>query len=179
MMVQAVANPEIRRSKTASRFKARAGRSTRKGRHPGVPLKKRSPAARRPRPTPIIPPEPEPAQPPATPVVPTPAQALREVVRRADEGNTQCLDGLRRLLDERPEIWQKAGDIAALAETAWIELLANGSSLARLAIPRALKAMKCELAGNRPTPLEEPVSVVRQGHSQPRRAGPRRWAART
>ena len=82
------------------------------------------------------------------------AQAFQEIVRRANAGNDSCLLGLRKLLDENPALWRAAGDVSALAERAWIDLVAGGNKLAEEAIPRRLKALKAELAGPQATPLE-------------------------
>lgn len=113
------------------------------------PLRKRAISTPSFRPT--TPPTTEPSV-PAPP--PTQAQALAEVVRRANLGNEECLVGLRRLLDEHPEIWQTTGDLNALAEKRWIGLLSKGNKLLEESIPRRLKCMKAELAGSKATPLE-------------------------
>lgn len=84
----------------------------------------------------------------------TQAQAFQELVRRAGEGNEACLKGLRELLDKNPAIWQAAGNVSALAERHWVEALSNGNKLADESIPRKLKAIKAELLGSDPTPLE-------------------------
>jgi hypothetical protein len=75
-------------------------------------------------------------------------------VHRASQGNEACLQGLRKLLDGKPEIWKKVGDVSALAERAWVELLSPGNQLLAESIPRRLKELKSSLAGPSPTPLE-------------------------
>ena len=72
---------------------------------------------------------------PAT-LTPSQAEAFNEVVRRANSGNETCLAGLRKLLDERPEIWQAIGNVSALAEKSWIALIGNGNKLVEESIPR-------------------------------------------
>jgi hypothetical protein len=117
------------------------------------------PPRKRPHTTPI---KHEPHQPEEQPFLepaPAPAplsrlEAFEELVRRASQGNEACLQGLCRLLDEKPEIWKKVGDVAALAERAWVELLSAGNKLLELSIPRRLRELKSELAGPSPTPLE-------------------------
>jgi hypothetical protein len=84
----------------------------------------------------------------------TQAQALQELIKRASDGNEVCLRGLRTFLDNHPDVWEIAGNVAALAEKHWVEVLANGNALAELSIPRKLKALKAELLGSDPTPLE-------------------------
>jgi hypothetical protein len=87
-------------------------------------------------------------------VVVTQAQALQELVKRASDGNEYCLQGLRELLDKNAALWEAAGDVSALAERHWVEVIANGNALAQEAIPRKLKALKADLLGIDPTPLE-------------------------
>jgi hypothetical protein len=65
------------------------------------------------------------------------------------------LAGLRRLLDNNAQIWQRAGDVGARAERAWVDLLAAGNQLAAESIPRRLRELKAELAGPDPTSLEK------------------------
>jgi hypothetical protein len=81
-------------------------------------------------------------------------EQLRELVRRAHEGDAGVLPRLRRLLDERPEIWEQAGDLARHAEQALLELVAGRSLFAREAVGRKLAELKAGLAGPEPTPLE-------------------------
>lgn len=120
--------------------------------HPEVPPRKR------PRPT-APPPKQEtkqaPAPPPPAPRPVTQAEAFEEMVRRANQGNETCLRGLREILDQRPEIWRNVGDVGALAERLWAELLARGNRLAEESILRKVGALKASLAGPAPTPLED------------------------
>jgi len=95
---------------------------------------------------------PEPTTPARAPI--TQAQALQELVRRAGEGNETCLAGLRGILDQNPTLWRTAGDVSALAERMWAELVAGGSKLVEMSIPRKLKEFKAGLAGASPSPLE-------------------------
>jgi len=90
---------------------------------------------------------------PAKPL--TQEEGFDELVRRANSGNKVCLAGLRKLLDEKPEIWRTVGNLSTLAEKYWTDLLSNGNKLAEESIPRRLKEMKAELAGPDPTPLEK------------------------
>jgi hypothetical protein len=102
---------------------------------------------------PDVPPPPVEPGAPALPM--TQEQSFDELVRRASAGNKVCLAGLRKLLDEKPEIWRTVGNLSALAEKCWIGLLGNGNKLAEESIPRRLKELKAELAGHHPTPLEK------------------------
>jgi hypothetical protein len=79
---------------------------------------------------------------------------IRELVRRAHEGDAGVLPRLRRLLDERPEVWRQAGDLARHAEQCLLDVLAGKSLFAREAVGRKLAELKAGLAGPEPTPLE-------------------------
>src|SRR5262249_50741233 len=57
------------------------------------------------------------------------------------------------LLDAEPELRRQAGDVAAMAEKAWVGQF-HGGPLGSEAIPRRLAELKAELAGPNPTPLE-------------------------
>jgi hypothetical protein len=85
----------------------------------------------------------------------TQAQAFAEMVRRANLGNEACLQQLRVMLDERPEIWMTVGDAGKLAERAWFTLLAARNALVEQSMPRRHKELKAELAGPSPSPLEK------------------------
>jgi hypothetical protein len=65
-----------------------------------------------------------------------------------------CLKRLRQLLDENPDLWRGAGDVGAIAERAWIEVLAEGNALISESVTRRLRELKIELAGAETTPLE-------------------------
>jgi len=81
--------------------------------------------------------------------------AFKALVDKANRGDKQALAELRRVLDANPEIWQRAGDLAAYTEQAWIDLLSNGSHLVAESVKRRLAALKADLAGECPLPLEE------------------------
>jgi len=89
------------------------------------------------------------------PPEPPPAVAdfgrLLEAARRGDPAS---LPALRFLLDQHPAVWRHAGDLAAHAERAWVELAAGSDLPAREALTRQLVELKAELAGPAPTPLE-------------------------
>jgi hypothetical protein len=65
------------------------------------------------------------------------------------------LKALRRQLDERPEIWQRAGDLAAHVEATWIRLAAEGNALAAESIRREADRLRIELRGASGTPIEK------------------------
>ena len=95
--------------------------------------------------------------PPAPPMPPEPPPAegsLARLLDRARRGDPAALPALRAVLEEHPEVWRHAGDLAAHAERAWVELAVGPDLLAREALTRHLAALKAELAGPAPTPLE-------------------------
>jgi hypothetical protein len=108
--------------------------------------KRKQPTARLPRPRA----EPDPPR-------PDPAAfraALAGVVARANAGDRAALAELRAVLDRHPDAQQAAGDLARLAEAAWLDLVAAGNALAREALQRELARLKADLAGPHPTGLE-------------------------
>lgn len=85
----------------------------------------------------------------------SPSQTFADLVRKASAGDQASLTELRRTLDERPDIWQRVGDVSLLAERAWIDLACSGNSLLEESIRRQLVAMKSEIAGAQPSPIEK------------------------
>src|SRR5262249_5097698 len=81
-------------------------------------------------------------------------QLFRELVRRANEGDGDALARLRTFLDKNPAIWERAGDLNAMAERAWIGLVAGHNRLAAESIQRKLGQIKSDLAGPHPSRLE-------------------------
>jgi len=82
------------------------------------------------------------------------ATLLRELVARANAGDRDAIARLRRVLDANPDIWKRAGDLAAVAEASWMELISGPDKLMDESVRRQLAAMKHELAGSHPTELE-------------------------
>jgi hypothetical protein len=69
-------------------------------------------------------------------------------------GDRVALPRLRELTEETPELWDRFGDLAARAETAWVEPAAGENPEARAAVARAVAALKADLAGPDPAPVE-------------------------
>jgi hypothetical protein len=78
---------------------------------------------------------------------------LRAALARARRGDRAALPVLRDVL-ARPEFWQTHGDLALHAERAWIDLICGPDLVLAEALGRKTGAMKDELAGPAPTPLE-------------------------
>ncbi len=82
------------------------------------------------------------------------AAEARQLLDRAGRGDDTCLPELRQLLDERPEIWRTLGDLARHAELSLLRLVAGDNLLAQECVQRRLQALKAELLGPEPAPLE-------------------------
>jgi hypothetical protein len=61
---------------------------------------------------------------------------------------------LKQALDEQPEVWRRGGDLARLAEEAWLRLAAGPDLLLHEGLRRTLARLKEDLAGPDPSPLE-------------------------
>src|SRR5262249_18785357 len=79
---------------------------------------------------------------------------LESLVQRAQQGDECVLPELRQVLDAHPELWQRCGDLALQAQTAWLQLISGKDLLLREAVQRKLDQMKEELVGLDPSPLE-------------------------
>jgi hypothetical protein len=82
-------------------------------------------------------------------------KTLDGLVARANTGDRQALDALRRFLDAHPEVHETVGDLTRLAEAHWLDLLVGAEVLARESVQRQLASLKGELTGSHPTPLEK------------------------
>jgi len=82
------------------------------------------------------------------------AEALRQLVQRAERGDESVLPELRRLLDRAPDLWRYAGDMARIAEDSLIELASGPNLLLKESLLRKLAELKGELAGPAPSLLD-------------------------
>ena len=80
---------------------------------------------------------------------------LNDLNAKANAGDRQALEGLRKLLDEHPEVCRHVGNLGKIAENAWLDLIVEGDLLGREATKRQLAALTQNLAGEHPTPLEQ------------------------
>ena len=85
-----------------------------------------------------------------TPTV-TPQEATIELARR---GRKNILPKLRQVLDEHPELWQHFGNLALQSQESWIGLIAGKDLYLAETLRRHLDAMRTELAGPNPSPLD-------------------------
>jgi len=88
-----------------------------------------------------------------------PAAALRarlkDLTTRANAGDQRALAELRVFLDDHPEVAEHVGNLAKIAERAWIGLVVDEGVLGRETVKRQLTKLKAELAGDHPTTLEQ------------------------
>ncbi len=88
------------------------------------------------------------------PPVPKVVDEIRAVVNRAKTGDTTVLPRLRELLARYPELWQRYGDLATQAQMAWANLAAGSDLYLRESVLRMAEALREELAGSSPSPIE-------------------------
>lgn len=79
---------------------------------------------------------------------------LEELATAANSGDPKALAELRAFLDGHPEVEESVGDLARLAEEAWLDLLAGKDALTRECARRRLQATKRRLVGPGAGPLE-------------------------
>ena len=78
---------------------------------------------------------------------------LMALIDRAQDGDKDALPVLRKVLDEAPEL-ARIVDLARNVERSIVERMSGDDVFTQEAIPRNLKAMKREIAGENPSPLE-------------------------
>ena len=78
---------------------------------------------------------------------------IRAVLARAGGGDQAALPRLRALLDET-EMWRRLGDLSAHAELTWIGHVSGTDLGLREMLARKPGALKAELGGPAPSPLE-------------------------
>jgi hypothetical protein len=81
--------------------------------------------------------------------------ALAQLLKRAEAGDRGVLPELRRALDGNPDLWRGYGDLAAHAEASLAMLAAGPNLLLAESLKRKLAALKAELGGESPSPLEK------------------------
>jgi hypothetical protein len=78
---------------------------------------------------------------------------LARLLKRAAQGDLSSLPELRQALDADASLWRQYGDLAAHAEASLILLAAGSNLLLAESLQRKLKALKDELGGESPSPL--------------------------
>jgi hypothetical protein len=79
---------------------------------------------------------------------------LHDLVQRGMQGDREVLPALRSLLETQPELWREVGTLVTEVEQAWIQLMTGEDLVTREVLLRQLQALKAEMAGPTPTPLE-------------------------
>lgn len=80
---------------------------------------------------------------------------LAQLLSRAEKGDLTVLPLLRRVLDETPALWQGYGDLALQAQAALVKLAAGNNLRLGESLMRKLEALKAELQGESPSPLDQ------------------------
>ena len=84
---------------------------------------------------------------------------LRELVLKVEEGDKKVVPALRKILDESPDLAWMLMDLARIAEHGFIQNMSKEDDLSsRAALERQLRAMREEVAGEDPSPLERLLS---------------------
>ena len=80
---------------------------------------------------------------------------LKDLTRAAEAGDEDALQEIRKLLGERPELAWCLVDLARVAEQSLVEKgLREDQPSVQAALRHQLQAMRAELAGENPSPLE-------------------------
>ena len=79
---------------------------------------------------------------------------LNQLVSQAREGDESVLAALQQLLDTHREVWQHFGSLASHVQRQWITLLAGSDLVVRESLLRKVEAMRVELEGASPSPVE-------------------------
>jgi hypothetical protein len=110
--------------------------------------------------------------------VPQAVAGLREILERARRGEVAALPELREALRSGPDLVEYCGDLAAIAERAWVALVAGQDLVLGESVKLRPAGLKASLAGLDPTPLErlaiERVSItwLQCGFTEAAAAGP-------
>jgi hypothetical protein len=78
---------------------------------------------------------------------------LMALIDRAQDSDEEALPVLRKVLDEAPRI-ARFVDLTRTVERSIVERFSGNDVFAKEAMPRNLKAMRKEIAGENPSPLE-------------------------
>lgn len=86
------------------------------------------------------------------------ADRVRGLVERAQQGDSAVILELRKVLDQHPDLWQAAGDVARVSESAWLQRLAGEQLFFKESVTRYVRALRRDLLGagqpGGPTALE-------------------------
>src|SRR5262245_52882221 len=85
---------------------------------------------------------------------------MARLLERAKTGDLSVLPQLRRMLDESPEIWRGYGDLSLQAQGALVKLAGGNNLLLCESLMRKVEALKAELMGESPSPLERLLAHI-------------------
>ncbi len=91
---------------------------------------------------------------PAELAVPTTTEGIRELLKRAAKGDTATLPALRKFLENPANVEAFGGNLASYAQGLFVKSLSGEDLCVREAIQAKLAAMRKELLGESPTPVE-------------------------
>ena len=80
--------------------------------------------------------------------------SFTKVCRQADQGDEKALTAIRKWLDETPSARERIGDLARTAEESLVRLTSK-SPLIQEGLHTKLNALRREVGGLEPTPLED------------------------
>jgi hypothetical protein len=81
------------------------------------------------------------------PTRPAALEELPTLVEYARRGEAAALPRLREALEAHPEVWRRAGELAAAVQAAWLDLLAGSDPAARESFQRQVEGLRRGLAG--------------------------------
>jgi sigma54-dependent transcription regulator len=79
---------------------------------------------------------------------------LEDAVRQAQQGDATTLPVIRELLDQTPELWENARNLATQVERTWIQALSGRDLVSQELLERDVQALRTTLQGSAPSPLE-------------------------
>lgn len=86
--------------------------------------------------------------------VPTTKEDLRELIRRAEKGDRATLPAIRKLLEDPVYVKMFNGNLSRCVEESFAKGLSDNNLAVQEAICAKLKAIRTELLGAEPTPIE-------------------------
>jgi len=86
--------------------------------------------------------------------IPTTADGIRALLQRAAKGDTATLPAIRKLLENPANIDYFGGNLAKRAQWAFLRAMAGEDLAVQEAISAKLTALRKELQGENPTPVE-------------------------
>jgi hypothetical protein len=90
--------------------------------------------------------------------LPIPSQAVvvqvNALLPAANAGDPAALAELREVLDTAPQLWKEVGNLGRKAELDLVRMAAGTNPVVKDAIDRKLDALRHEVAGPHPSPLE-------------------------